>query len=190
MKTYKPPLFVPLIVICILMFSFSGLLSFKTAAQNCVNPNVQGPGFAFPQGREITVNLNSGSNQFTPTEIACLQTAFNNWNTANSNNWSGVHFTVTASATPVVTTDGNGHVSSATADYVYQVNRSTEAVTGVAVTGGQTAITSQSSERVNAFTNIHPNVSNCTALTQTMAHEIGHVLGLASVAAVTRRASP
>jgi hypothetical protein len=178
MKTYKPPLFVPLIVICILMLSFSGLLSFKTAAQNCVNPNVQGPGFAFPQGREINVHVNSGPNQFTPTDIACLQTAFNNWNTANGNNWSGVHFTVTASTTPVVTTDGNGHVSSATADYVYQVNRSTEAVTGVGVTGGQTATTAQSSERVNAFTNIHPNVTNCTALTQTMAHEIGHVMGL------------
>lgn len=33
-------------------------------------------------------------------------------------------------------------------------------------------------ERINGFTNIHPNVTDCSALVQTMAHEIGHVLGL------------
>jgi hypothetical protein len=42
-----------------------------------------------------------------------------------------VHFNVTSSATVVVTTNTNGAVVSATADDVYQVNRSTVGVTGL-----------------------------------------------------------
>ena len=58
----------------------------------------------------------------------------------------------------------------------YQVNKSTIAISnvGVGITGG----TGSTTARVSAFTSIHPNVTDCTALTETIAHEIGHTFGL------------
>lgn len=63
---------------------------------------------------------------------------------------------------------------------MYQVTLKTptdqngNATTEAANTGGQTNATN----RINATTNVSPQVTNCTALTQTMAHEIGHTFGL------------
>gem|GEM_PF-1042449 len=149
--------------------------------QNCVNPNIQPRSTAFPQNAQITVHVNS--NQFTPTEFQCMQTAFNNWNQANQTNWSGVQFNVSYSAQVLVTTDPNGHVTSGGTN-VYQVNRSTVGLDSqmVGATGGQVL---QDTRRINAFTNIHPNVTNCDALAQTMAHEIGHTVGLGECSACT-----
>jgi len=151
------------------------LIQVPTEAQsNCTQPNTQSRSTAFAQGVTVTVNINSS--QFTAAEFNCLQTAFANWNSNSSSNFSNVTFNVNYSGTVLVTTDSNGSVTSASAGPVYQVNRSTTGVntTGVAATGGQGI----ANNRVNAFTNIHPNVTNCTALTQTMAHEIGHTMGL------------
>jgi len=164
-----------LLILLLIAVGFSLRLDGGVGAQteNCVNPSIVEDRFAFPQNAQITVNVNS--NQFTPTEFACLQTAFNNWNQANQTNWSGVHFNVNYSSQILVTTDSSG-ATSTTTENVYQVNRSTAGLNSdmVAGTGGWLG----SSTRTNAFTNIHPNVTNCDALAQTMAHEIGHVLGL------------
>jgi hypothetical protein len=112
-----------------------------------------------------------------------MQTAFDNWNQANQTNWSGVQFNVSYSAQVLVTTDANGgNVSGGT--NVYQVNKSTAGLGSdlVAGTGGGP---STNGHRTNAFTNIHPNMTNCDALAQTMAHEIGHTLGLGECTSCT-----
>ena len=152
-------------------FSLRFAGSVGAQVENCVYPNVTTDSLAFPQNAQITVHVNS--NQFTQTEFQCLQTAFNNWNQANQTNWSGVQFNVSYSAQVLVTTSG-GVVSGGT--NVYQVDKSTDFLGSqlVAGTGGKP----DGDHRKNAFTNIHPNVTNCDALAQTMAHEIGHVLGL------------
>jgi predicted Zn-dependent protease len=149
--------------------------------QNCVYPNVTDDSKAFPQNAQVTVNVNSS--QFTQAEFACLQTAFTNWNQANQTNWSGVQFDVHYSAEVLVTTNAVGAVTSGGTN-VYQVNKSTAGLNSqmVAGTGGGTPT---AGHRTNAFTNIHPNVTNCDALGQTMAHEIGHVLGLGECSGCT-----
>jgi hypothetical protein len=164
-----------LLILLLIAVAFSLRLGGGAGAQvqNCVNPNIVDDQFAFPPNAQITVHVNS--NQFTPAEFACLQTAFSNWNQANQTNWSGVHFNVSYSSQVLVTTNANGGGASGGTN-VYQVNRSTAGLTSQMVggTGGELG----SANRVNAFTNIHPNVTNCDALAQTMAHEIGHTLGL------------
>lgn len=162
-------------LLIVVAFGLSFVSGVGAQVQNCVYPNVsRDDTTAFPQNAQITVHVNSS--QFTPTEFQCLQTAFNNWNQANQTNWSGVQFNVSYSADVLVTTNANGgNVSGGT--NVYQVNKSTVGLGSqlVAGTGGSPP---SNDRRVNAFTNIHPNVTNCDALGQTMAHEIGHTIGL------------
>ena len=165
--------------LCLIVLLIAAACSLRLASgveaqtQGCVYPNVTTDSLAFPQNAQITVHVNS--NQFTQAEFTCLQTAFNNWNQANQTNWSGVQFNVSYSADVLVTTNASGG-NPVGGTNVYQVNKSTAGLTSemVAGTGGAPP----GDHRKNAFTNIHPNVTNCDALAQTMAHEIGHVLGL------------
>src|SRR5258708_7716192 len=155
---------------------FSALLALAISMDpaNAQNPDCRTPDHtalstAFPQNAHVTVNINSNTGQFTQADFDCMKAAFENWNTANNANSSHVTFTVNFSPTVLVTTDSTGHVTSASSSNVYQVNRDTTAINsiGVGVTGGQ----GTNSGRTNAFTNIHPNVTACDALTQTMAHQ-------------------
>jgi len=157
-------------------------LCVTTGAQDpdCRTPDGQALSTAWPQNTTVTVNINSNPGHFSQADFDCLKDAFDNWNTANGANGanhSGVTFNVNFSSTVLVQTTSNGQqVTSAASGSVYQINRSTVGISGIGVgaTGGQ----GTSSNRINAFTNIHPNVTNCTALVQTMAHEIGHTTGL------------
>ena len=151
-----PPLIVCFyIVVCSYMFS-------RVAAQNCTNPPTQGQQTAWAEGTQVNVNINP--NQFSAAERQSLQTAFTNWQAANgaTGNGSDVTFNITFNATPV---------SGAS---TYQVNRGTPQGGGQAETGGQ----GNGTNRISAFTNIDSRVTNTTALTQAMAHEIGHTFGL------------
>ena len=167
----------PLHVLILLVTAMGVSLLFGSGVgaqtDNCINPNVLDDKKAFPQNAQITVHVNS--TQFTQAQYSCIQTAFNNWNQANQTNWSGVHFNVSYSPDVLVTTNSSGGQPTGGTN-VYQVNRSSAGLTSdmVAGTGGAEGTTN----RTNAFTNIHPNVTNCDALAQTMAHEIGHTLGL------------
>lgn len=171
MKHQKPPFLWSGLLLTVVCLPLVEIFVKTSSAVDCVLPSNQPVSTAFKQGQKITVNINS--TQFSPTEYNCLVTAFNNWNTQNKANFSEVEFNVNYSPTVVVTIDASGQVIAGGTN-VYQVNRSTVGVEGAAVTGGQ----GTSTQRVNAFTNIHPNVTNCAALAQTMAHEIGHTMGL------------
>ena len=170
MKPQKPTLlWSGFILTLLIVFLVEVIFVNTSSAVDCVQPNNNASASAFEQGKQITVNINS--TQFTPAEYNCLVTAFNNWNTQNNSNFSGVQFNVNYSSNQLVTRNPGGNLTGG--NDVYQVNRNT--VTGaVAATGGQGTAT----HRVNAITEIHPNVTNCTALAQTMAHEIGHTMGL------------
>ena len=97
------------------------------------------------------------------------------WNNANGSNSSHVTLNVTFSSTVLVTANSSGQVTSAASGNVYQVNKDS---TGTGALGVGATTCQGTSSRSNALSNIHPNVTNCEALTQTMAHEIGHTFGL------------
>ena len=146
------------------------------AQGDCRTPDHTGVPTAWSQNASVTVNINSNSGQFTQADFNCLKTAFDNWNNANGSNSSHVTLNVTFSSTVLVTANSSGQVTSATSGTVYQVNRDSTGTGAIGV--GATTGDTTASGRTNALTNIHPNVTNCEALTQTMAHEIGHTFGL------------
>jgi len=168
------------------LFVFALAISWRSAGaqnQDCQPPDHDGVAKAWPQGTTVTVNINSNQGQFTEDEFNnCIKPAFDNWNNANGTNSSHVTLDVHFSSTVLVTANNNGDVTNAASGHVYQVNRDSMGTAGgVSSTTGDTP----SSGRTNAITNIHPNVTNCTALMQDIAHEIGHTFGLGECNACT-----
>jgi hypothetical protein len=108
----------------------------------------------------VTVNINPS---FSQAQRNALVTAFTNWQNSSGNS-SGVTFSFTYSSTP------------ATAVNTHQINSQVPSIGGQAETGG--TANSGNIQRATAFTNIDPRVTNLTALTQVMAHEIGHTFAL------------
>lgn len=100
---------------------------------------------------------------FSQLQRNAIEAAFTNWQNASGNN-SGVTFSFTYNSTPA--TGANTH----------QVNRQTPSIGGQAETGG--TANSGNTHRDTAYTNIDSQVTDLTALTQVMAHEIGHTFGL------------
>lgn len=148
------------------------------AQQGCTSPDVLSIQSAWPQDAPVTVNINA--NQFSPAEFNCLRTAFDNWNamSGSNGNQSGVQFHVNYSTTQLGSLDAQGQLSMSGTNLM-QVNRLAPASGAAGMEGGQTNGTS----RINSVVNIHPQVgtdpnTGCTAMTQTMAHEIGHTFGL------------
>jgi hypothetical protein len=145
-------------------------------------PAFRGAAFAWPQNALVTVNINS--DQFSPADRACLQSAFENWNLANeaSGNSSGVRFQVTYTATPIAATVGGtaetAPTSAATGPYVYQVNRPQTLEGNNPGAFGQTGTGGTGDYRTSAVTNLNSQITDCEALKVTIAHEIGHTLGL------------
>jgi hypothetical protein len=109
------------------------------------------------------INVNINPTGLTTDQQQAIAAAFTNWQNAPGNN-SQITFNITFSSTPVSGTN------------TYQVNSQTPRLGSgyQAETGGDT----NGSYRVSAFTNINPGVTDPTALTQAMAHEIGHTFGL------------
>lgn len=127
---------------------------------------------AWAQNAQVTVVINAS--QFSQADFDCLKTAFDNWNASSGNggNQSGVRFTVTYSNTPVVTgTLDNLSIGS----NVYQVNRGQVDGSSGGITGGRG---NEGGARAEALTIIDSWVGDCSALTDVMAHEIGHTFGL------------
>jgi hypothetical protein len=151
---------IALIFLCacgLFMSTFQVVTHSTIEAQSCTNPPTLGQQATWAKNSSVTVNINP--NQFSTAQRQAIQTAFTNWQ--NAGNSSGVTFTFTSNATAV---SGAG---------TYQVSQATQA-SGQAVTGGGT----NGTNRVSAFTNVDSRVTNTTALTQVMAHEIGHTFGL------------
>ncbi len=115
-------------------------------------------------GRQITpvtVNINS---YFSQDQKNAIMAAFNNWQ-HSSNNTTGVTFSFTSNSTPI------------SGSNTYQVNYQTPSIGNAQ---GETFQfqTSDGSRLDRAVTNIDPRVTDLTAMTQAMAHEIGHTMGI------------
>jgi hypothetical protein len=139
-------------------------------AVTCVNPDSAGAGSAWPKGATINVNLSNFPAALQP----CVKSAFDNWSTNNpSNNGSGVTYNPTFDGPTLATgTTGGTNVYQVTYGPTYDGNgNSVNAL-------GSTHDTSSGGSLKNAKTEINSNITDCTAITQTMAHEIGHTMGL------------
>lgn len=154
----------------------------RVDAQSCTPPDTRPASTAWSQNSTVTVHVNSNTGQFSQAEFACIKTAFDNWNAVKGTNLSNVTFNVTYDATVLVI---QGQTTSAT--NVYQVNKSSAGMSaaGVGVSGGQSAMISGAISRSTAYTHIHPNVTDCTAMAQVMAHEIGHTFALGECTSCT-----
>jgi hypothetical protein len=144
-----------------------------TAQQECTSPNFISPAAAWAPNARITVHVNA--NEFSQVEFDCIKTAFDNWNaqSGNAGNQSGVRFNVEYSTTVLGTMTAQGQVTM-NGTNIMQVNQ-LDPITGAA--GGENGNTNQN-HRVNSVINLHSQVTSCEAITQTMAHEIGHTFGL------------
>jgi len=131
-----------------------------TSQSGCTNPPTQGANTTWSPGAQVTVNINP---TFSQSQRDAIVAAFTNWQNSSGNN-SGVNFSFTYNSTQV------------TGANTYQVNSQIPSGGGQAETGG--TANSSNTHRSTAFTNIDSRVTDLTALTQVMAHEIGHTFGL------------
>ncbi|HWS90787.1 MAG TPA: hypothetical protein VN282_27705 [Pyrinomonadaceae bacterium] len=162
------------VVIGLLIISSLALSPHSGAQQDCTAPDFLSPAAAWPPNARVTVHINA--NQFTQAQFNCLKTAFDNWNamSGNGGNQSGVKFTAVYTTNQLGTLSPQGTLT-INGSNIMQVNRQAPGDGGVGEERGQT----NGAYRLNSVSNIDPNVTDCTALAQTMAHEIGHTFGLA-----------
>lgn len=151
-------------------------LSAQTGCNSTNTPPQDPTGAAWAPGMAVTVNIDPS---FDSGQQAALETAFTNWQNSSTGSISGVTFTFTSSSTPV---SGTG---------TYQVSLQTPTdSTAQAETGGGADV---AGERTSAFTNVNPAMMPLVlapetidlALTEMMAHEIGHTFDLADCASCT-----
>lgn len=129
-------------------------------AQACQNPPTLGQSSTWSQGDTVYVNFVNGS-AYTSSQMQALRAAFTNWQAANGLTGNCSYVTFVFDQTPV------------SGSSTYDVTQGTLAA-GQGATGGQTS----GGVRIAAQTTIDSRVTNTTALTQVMAHEIGHTLGI------------
>jgi hypothetical protein len=153
----------------------------RVSAITCVRPNILGRRDSWPVGATVNVNISNFPQALQP----CVKSAFDSWNSADSNdsNTSSVKFQYVFNNTEVVTGTVGGQ-------NVYQITyEQTTDVNGNAVTIPADTLDTSNASATNlksAKTQINPNVTACSQITQVTAHEIGHTLGLDDCAACTQ----
>lgn len=168
----RAPLLIAITVLCLLYLG-DRIWVRVLAVTPCVNPDQLGMRDAWPQGSTVNVTISKFPQALQP----CVKTAFDNWNSANATaNGTKITFNLVFSDTPVTTGPGGG-------SNIYQVTyeQPINPNTGNAenIPGGTLDQTnSNGTNLVNAKTQINPNVTDCTQITQVTAHEIGHTEGL------------
>jgi hypothetical protein len=151
-------------------------LNAQTVCDSTNTPPQDPTGAAWAPNTAVTVNIDPS---FSSDEQTALQTAFTNWQNSSAGQASGVTFTFTSNPTSV---SGPG---------TYQVSLQTPVdPTSQAETGGTKNVAGQ---RTSAFTNVNPAMLPFIvspqvidlALTEMMAHEIGHTFDLNDCGACT-----
>lgn len=150
----------------------------QAMAITCVNPNATNQGDAWPAAGSISVNISNFPTNLQP----CVKTALDNWNTANANsgnlgNGTNVKFTSPTFNNTQVATGPTGGTNVFQITYEQTTNQDGSVNNGVAGTTVDQPNASGTALK-NAKSQINPNVTDCTQVTQVTAHEIGHTLGL------------
>lgn len=150
--------------------------------QGCTSPSPMSPLNTWPQNTSVSVVINA--DQFSYNEYICLKAAFDHYNDAAgaSGNSSGVRFNVAYSSAAVATLSGpylsgggNLAVNAPGVTNGFQVNRP-QGMRPHAL--GEEYIGVDGGRRNSAVIFLNPNITDCVNMTQLMAHEIGHTLGL------------
>jgi hypothetical protein len=161
------------LVFCALALAIIGATAVRLMAiASCPGTvtNIAGKNYLFTPNKPVAVTV---SNLPPTVAQSCVQTVFSNWNTADTtSNGSGVTFNVTFGP-PIDPTNQVG---------VYEVNWGTVSTGDPGKTGGQ--YSSTTGYRINATTTINSTTqTTCDEAEITLAHEIGHTLGLGDCAA-------
>ena len=140
------------------------------AQPTCTAPPLLGSQWTWPQNSDITVNVSGAfGDPNTPGSLAsCIRAAFINWS-SNPNTAAGVRYNFNFNAAPA---GGPNTI------YVSQTIP-THPVTGAPVQDRVDPTFNATNTNLQAaIVRIHPDVNNCTAIGEAMAHEIGHMYGL------------
>lgn len=134
------------------------------------SPDVVGAKAAWKLGAIIKVTASN----FPPNLQPCVQKAFDGWNAANpSTNANGNASDVQYSTVVFGSPDTSGQTNT------YQITWSaTKPDNSPMTTAGVTGGTTNGTNRTTANSTINTNQTDCTQLTHTVAHEIGHTEGL------------
>lgn len=158
---HRPLRFVGLLGLCLAAALFAECFLFISArAQTpCQIPPRLSANQAWPPGQIVNVYINPAG--FTPEQLTTITNTISAWSNGNDN---GVRFNV--SSNPV---SGN---------YSYTIRQQTPSIgAGAQAETGGTAVAG--GNRLTAFSNINPGVSDLGALAHVVSHEIGHTFGLA-----------
>lgn len=167
-----------------LTLAFAAILFHVRAQNNCPNLVTQfGTRTAWAQNTIVSVNIDS--NSFTQDQFNnCIKPVFDNFNLANGatqsgfGNYSGVRFSVTFSSNATANiTQGSTSTIATNASGINNGFQVASTNLG-ATTYGETYTGNNGTNRTSAVTLINSAITDCTALQQTLAHEIGHTLGL------------
>jgi hypothetical protein len=133
----------------------------------CTQPPLLGQRYTWPQNTDITVNISGAFGDATGL-AGCIRQAFLNWSN-NPNTAAGVRYNFNFNAAP---SGGPNTIYVARTAPPLQPDGS-QPQARMDPTFNNTDTNLQS-----AIVRVHPDVTNCTALGEAMAHEIGHMYGL------------
>jgi hypothetical protein len=167
--------------LCFALFSnFTGSINAQTSCSTGSTPTALGPTFTWAQNSLVSVNVNS--NQFTQAEFDnCILPVFENFNLVNGatqagyGNYSGVYFSVTYSSNDVATSNPSTGASNNVSG-VYnglQINRG-----DLGAARGVTDSGNNGTHRNSAVITQNSNMTDCQAIQENLAHELGHTMGL------------
>jgi hypothetical protein len=137
------------------------------AQTTCTQPPLLGRQYTWPQNSDITVNI-SGDFGDAASLAGCVRQAFLNWSN-NPDTAAGVRYNFNFNAAP---TGGPNTIYVARTTPPLQPD-GTQPQARMDPTFNSTNTNLQA-----AIVRVDPRVTDCTALTEAMAHEIGHMYGL------------
>lgn len=167
-------------LILLFVFVWLSITPFSSAQTTCTNPGSLGRTSAWRQGAQISVNISS-----LPSNLqSCMLGAINAWNQANGSggNSSGVTFlTPTFNQTPVINLNSQNQITGSGTN-VLQINYGqpnfTPSYPNEPAPAGLERGQSDGTNRINGVIVVNSSATNCAAITQTLAHELGHTFGL------------